>query len=72
MVQLGGGGRFGRVDHRPHPVLGDETGQMGGRTESAAVDLGQSERGVLRGDHDVGVADETDAAAEAEAVHGGR
>ena len=44
---------------------------MGGRAERAAVDLGQPERGVVGGDDDVGVADQADAAAEAEALHRG-
>ena len=44
---------------------------MGGRAERAAVDLGQAEGGVVAGDDDVGVADQADAAAEAEAVDRG-
>ena len=44
---------------------------MGGGAERAAVDLGQTEVGVVAGDDDVGVADEADAAADAEPVDGG-
>ena len=44
---------------------------MGGRAERAAVDLGQAEGGVVGGHDDVGVADQADAAAEAEAVDRG-
>ena len=71
VVQLGRGRRGRRVDHRPHLVLGHEPGQVGGGAERAAVDLGQAEGGVVGGDDDVGVADQADAAAEAEAVDGG-
>ena len=39
--------------------------------ERTAVDLGQAEGGVVAGDDHVGVADQADAAAEAEAVHRG-
>ncbi len=52
-------------------MLGDEPGQMGGGAERTPVDLGEPEGGVVGGHHDVGVADDADAAAEAEAVHGG-
>ena len=38
------------------------------RSECAAVDLGEPEEGVVAGDHDVGVAGETDATADAEPV----
>jgi len=55
-VELGGGGRGGRVDHLAHLVLGHETGQVGGGAECTAVDLGQTEGGVVGGDDDVGVA----------------
>ena len=44
---------------------------MGGGAEGAAVDLGQAEGGVVGGDDHVGVADQADAAAEAEAVDRG-
>ena len=44
---------------------------MGGRAERAAVDLGQAEGRVVARDDDVGVADQADAAAEAEALHRG-
>ena len=50
-------------------MLRHQPGQMGGRAERAPVQLGQAEGGVL-GRHDrVGVADQADAAAQAEAVH---
>ena len=52
-------------------MLGDQPGQMGGRAERAPVQLGQPEGGVVGGDDRVRVADQADAAAEAEAVHGG-
>ena len=52
-------------------MLRHEPGQVGGGAEGAAVDLGQAERCVGRRDHDVGVADDADAAAEAEAVDRG-
>ena len=52
-------------------MLRHEPREVGRRAERAAVDLGQPEAGVGRGNHDVGVADQTDAAAEAEAVHRG-
>ena len=57
------------VDHRPHLVLRHQARQVRGRTQRAPVDLGQSERGVVGGHDDVGVADQTDAAAETEPVH---
>ena len=44
---------------------------MGGGAERAAVDLGEAEGGVVGGHDHVGVADQADAAAEAEAVDGG-
>ena len=44
---------------------------MGGRPECTAIDFGQAEGRVLTRDDHVGVADEPDAAAQAEAVHGG-
>ena len=52
-------------------VLGDQAGQVGGGAERAPVHLGQAEGGVVGGDDDVGVAGQADAAAEAEALHGG-
>ena len=55
----------------PHHVLGDQTGQVRGRTQCAALDLGQAEGRVVGGDDDVGVADQPDAAADAEAVDRG-
>ena len=71
VVQLRGGRGRARVDHRPHLVLGDQAREVGGRAERAPVDLGEPERGVVGRDDHVGVADEADPAAEAEAVHGG-
>ena len=70
MVELGRGGRLCRVDHRSHAVLGHQTRQVGGGTERAPVDLGQPEGGVVRRDHDVGVAGDPDTAAETETVDG--
>ena len=49
-------------------MLGHEPGKVGGRAERAAVDLGQAERRVVGGDHDVGIAGETDAAVEVAAL----
>ena len=46
---------------RHHP------GEVGGGAEGAAVDLGDAEVGVVAGHDAVGVADQADAAAEAEA-----
>ena len=71
VVQLGGGGGRAGVDHRPHLVLRDQAGEVGRGAERAAVDLGQAEGRVVGGDDDVGVADQPDAAAEAEAVDRG-
>ena len=51
-------------------MLRHEPGEVGGSAERAAVHFGQAEDGVVRGDDDVGVADQADAAAHAEAVHG--
>ena len=52
-------------------MLRHQPGQVRGGAERTPVDLGQAEGGVVGGDDDVGVADEADAAAEAEAVDGG-
>ena len=60
-----------RVDHGPHQRLRHQPGQVRGRAQRAAVDLGQPERRVVGRDHDVRVAGQADAAAEAEAVHRG-
>ena len=70
-VQLGRGRGGAGVDHRPHLVLRHQARQVRGRAQRAAVDLGEAEEGVVAGDHDVGVADEADAATDAEAVHRG-
>ena len=51
-------------------VLGNEPREVGRDSERAAVDFGQPERRVVGGNHDVGVAGEPDASAEAKAVHG--
>ena len=71
LVQFGGGRGGGRVDHRPHLVLRHEPSQVGGGAECAPVDLGQAEGGVVGRHDDIGVADQTDAAAEAETVDRG-
>ena len=52
-------------------MLGHQPGEVGGGAERAAVDLGEAEVGVVAGDDHVGVADQADAAADAEAVHRG-
>ena len=69
--ELGGSDRLGRVDHLSHGVLGDQAGQVGGGPEGAPVDLGQAEGGVVGGHHHVGVADQADPTAQAEALDGG-
>ena len=51
-------------------VLRNEACEMRRDAERAAVDFGDTEGRVVGGDDDVGVAGETDAAAEAEAVDG--
>src|SRR6185437_11567337 len=48
-----------------------QAGQMRRRSQRSAVNLRKAEGGVVTGDNDVSVADQPDAAAEAEAVHGG-
>ena len=52
-------------------MLRHQPRQVGGRAERAALHLGQAERRVVGGDDDVGVADQADAAADAEAVDRG-
>ena len=42
---------------------------MGGGTECTAIDLRQSEGGAVAGDDDIGVAHQSDATAQAEAMH---
>ena len=69
--QVGGLDRAGGEVERAHQVLGDQPGHVGGGAERALLDLGYAEVGVVAGHHDVGVADQTDAAAEAEAVDRG-
>jgi hypothetical protein len=54
-----------------HHVLRHEPRQVRRCAKGASFHLGQPEGGVVRGDNDVGVADQTDAAAHAEAVDGG-
>ena len=66
-----GGDVLRREVQRAHHVLRDEPGEVGGGAECAAVDLGQSEDGVVGRDDHVGVADQADAAADAEAVDRG-
>ena len=63
----GGGGE----EQPPHHVLRHQSRQVGGRAECAALHLGEAERRVVGGDDDVGVADQADAAADAESVDGG-
>ena len=48
-----------------------QPGHVGGRAEGALVDLGYAEEGVVAGHDAVGVADQADAAADAEAVDRG-
>ena len=52
----------------PHHVLRHQPGQVGGRAERAALDLGQPELRVVGCDDDVGVADQADATTDAESV----
>ena len=59
------------VDHGAHQRLRHQPGQVRGRAQRAPVHLGQPERRVLGGDHDVRVAGQPDTAAQAEAVHRG-
>jgi hypothetical protein len=59
------------VEYVPGLLHAEQPHQVGGGPERAAVDLGQSERGFLGGDHQIGGAGDADAAAETEAVHGG-
>ena len=71
MVQ-GGGVHGGRGEEQPpHHVLWHQSGQVGRRAERAALHLRQPERGVVGGDDDIGVADQPDAAADAESVDRG-
>ena len=44
----------GGEEQPAHQVLRHQAGQVGGRAERAALDLGQAERGVVGGDDDVG------------------
>ncbi len=68
--QVGSRDRAAGEVERAHQVLGDQAGEVRGGAERSAVDLRDAEVGVVAGDHGVGVADEADATAEAEAVHG--
>ena len=63
----GGGGE----EQPAHHVLRHQPRQVGGRAERAPLHLGEPERRVVGGDDHVGVADQADAAAHAEAVDGG-
>ena len=71
MVQGRGVDGGGGEEQTPHHVLRHQPRQVGGRAEGAALHLGQPERRVVGGDDDVGVADQADAAAHAEAVDRG-
>ncbi len=51
-------------------MLRHETREVRRRSECTAVDLGEAEDRVVGRDDDIGVSDEADAAADAEAVHG--
>ncbi len=70
-MQFGGTDGLGRVHHGSHPVLGHQPGQVRGGAERAPIDFGQAEGRILGGHDDVGIADQSDAPAEAEAVDGG-
>ena len=69
--QVGGGDRAGGEVEGAHQVLRHQPRHVGGGAERALVDLGHAEVGVVAGDDAVGVADQADAAAEAEAVDRG-
>src|SRR5260221_6309974 len=56
-------------EHRAQLVLRHEPREVGRDTERAAVDLGEAERRVVGRDHDVGVAGESDTAADTEALY---
>src|SRR5579872_3008 len=71
VVQFRGGGRLGRVHHRAHPVLWDETREVRGRAQRSPVDLRKPEGGVVRRHDDVGVPGDADPPSQAEAVHDG-
>ncbi len=60
-----------RVDHRPHEMRRDEPSQVRSSSERSAINLGEAEGRVITGDDDVSIADESDAAAEAETVDRG-
>ena len=62
-----GDGATGEVEGA-HQVRRDQPGQVGGGTEGAAVDLRDTEVRVVARHHAVGVADQADPAAQAEAV----
>ena len=70
VVQRRGVDGRGGEEQPAHHVLRHQPRQVGGRAECAALHLGQAERGVVGGDDHVGVADQADAAADAEAVDG--
>ena len=66
--QVGRLDRARREVEGPHHVLRHQPGHVGGRAECALVDLRDAEVGVVAGDDAVRVADQADAAADAEAV----
>ena len=47
VMKLGGRRWRRRVHHRPHLVLRDQAGQVGGGAERPPVNLGETEGGVL-------------------------
>ena len=49
-------------------MLGHEPSQVRRGTEGSTVHLGQPEDGIVRGDDDIGIADEPDATPDAEAI----
>ena len=69
--QVGGGDVAAGEVEGAHQVGRHHAGQVGGGAQGAAVDLGHPEVGVVGGHDAVGVADQPDPAAEAEALDGG-
>ena len=58
-------------EQSPHHVLRHQSRQVRRRAQCAALHLGQAEGRVVGGDDDVGIADQSDASADAEAVDRG-
>ena len=69
--EVGGGDVAAGEVERAHQVRRDHPGQVRGRAQGAAVHLGDPEERVVAGHDAVGVADQADAAAEAEALDRG-